>query len=255
MNPAQQDLILDRLRRVQWLRRAWVWGVLPGVLATRMVRWTSRSSAWSRIWYCLAYSALRGSYSIPRARQLLEALGPPPDPQALRPQSSRPPLWWALASHGADTSGSQAPDLAPLFEWWKTRNLDLSGRFLGYDFLIASLRAGNRQAFSWGLAQDLPPDGCALADPDEPRLLCVSPIESDLRTPLWHAVHSSTLADSWWIDQLIAAGARWDYAGGGGVSAADLDRELAIGWSAWWKKKKLLDHLAPRDSQEPQRRM
>lgn len=254
MNPITSPLSLDRLRRVRWLRRAWEWGSVPGSLATWFFRWTSRPTDWTRIWYCLAFSALRGSFPVPVARRLLDALGPVPGPEALRPQASRPPLWWALASNGATACGQRVSDIEPLLNWWKSQALNLSGRFLGYDFLIASLRAGNRQAFAWGLSQGLPPDGCELPDPDEPRFVRADPIESDLRTPLWHAVESSTLADSWWIDQLIAAGARWDYAGGG-ISAAELDRELAIGWSAWWKKKKLLDHLAPRDSQEPQRKM
>ena len=51
------------------------------------------------------------------------------------------------------------------------------------------------------------------------------------------------------VDTLLAAGARWDYAGQGGASAADLDRDRAIGWSAWWRKNRLTQQV---DSCQPQ---
>jgi hypothetical protein len=90
------------------------------------------------------------------------------------------------------------------------------------------------------LENGLPPNGSE--DEEEAPIFGTtigSPILSDLRTPLWHAVDSSTLADPWWIQSLIAAGAGWEYRGRGGVSAAELDRDRNIGWSSWWKKEKL----------------
>ena len=242
---------LDRMRRVVWLRKLWSAQSLFAPLATVLCRWCSSREDWSRIWYCLSFSALRGAIPLSAAERTLTCLGPCLSTGAHQPQSSSPPLWWALASR-QDSSQS---DLSPLLKWFASQEIALSGRFVGYDFLIASLRAGNRQAFAWGLSCGLPPDGCEVLDEEETSALRYSPIQSDLRTPLWHAVDSSTLSDPWWVDTLLAAGARWDYAGQGGASAADLDRDRAIGWSAWWRKNRLTQQVDSCPPQGGRRRM
>lgn len=201
-----------------------------------------------RAWHVLAYDACRGfKMSSSRAVKLLPSLGP--YPKDLTQNPPYPQLWWALAS-------TQGQDRQGIYQWASQAGVPLSGRHCGYDFLSASIMAKNRQSFEWGIAQGLPPDGPSEQDEVEEtdvwKSCSMSKIESDLRTPLWHAVNLTTIDDPWWVETLLQAGARWDYAGQGKVSAAQLDRQRNLGWSQWWKKRELTK-LASRQQHSPKK--
>lgn len=235
----------------------WAWCSAPLGLAvglTHLFRLLPNQDR-SKIWYTLAYKACRGQgIPLDRALRLLYALGEyPKGLDSLEPKAGYPPLWWALASRVG-----QDPDNA-LYTWAQQAGVNIRGRHSGYDFLSAAIIARNRPAFIWGLSQGLPPDGY-YEDPAQIRVLSggypsASEIESDLRSPLWHAVHSTSVDDPWWVETLVRAGARWEYPGPGGVSAAELDRDLNLGWNKWWTRKRLTDQVSEKMETVPKQKM
>lgn len=212
----------------------WLWKSAPVHLAraiTPLIRLLPKITH-DQIWYFLAYDACRGlRITTTRSALLLPGLGL--YPKNLNKISLRPPLWWALASY-------QGCEGEKIYSWAQQAGVPLNGRHCGYDFITASIFAKNRQAFKWGIDQGLPVDGPEEGgeDPDK-TYKCVTNIESDLRTPLWHAVNLTSVSDPWWVEKLIQAGARWEYKGQGRTSAAQLDQERNLGWSQWWKRREL----------------
>lgn len=230
---------MNRLLRLRFIRWLWARNVPLAALSTHLCRFSSSRSIWDEVWYCLASTALRGTYSVPVSSRMLHAIGRCPGENASRPRGVCAPLWWFLACRtSVSLSGEQ--DITPLLSWWDRQHLGLLGRYMGHDFLIACLNFRNKQAFVWGLARGLPPDGCDSIDKKDPRGFHVSRLQSDLHTPLWHAVQSLSLQETWWVEQLLSAGARWDFAGRGGESAAQRAQIDARGWSNWWTRKTLL---------------
>ena len=212
----------------------WLWKSAPIHLALALTPFMRLlpTSIHERVWYFLAYDACRGlSITTSRAVLLLPRLGL--YPKSLNNISSRPPLWWALASY-------QGCDGEQIYSWAQQAGVHLGGGHCGYDFITASIFAKNRQAFKWGISQGLPVDGPEEEGEDSSKTYrCVSSVESDLRTPLWHAVNLTSVSDPWWVEKLIQAGARWEYKGQGRASAAQLDQERNLGWSQWWKRREL----------------